>query len=519
MTAPRTLFRDIADVSAKVASTRSRLQKKRHLVDFIAAMPAQDKAAAVGWLVAKPTCGPVGAGPAQLWELMQRPVVAAIPIELREVERVLDDVRRAGRTQVFGKVASLFDKLSESERVFLTGALTGSLRQGSLAGVMLLALADLAGRPGSEVRRAVMLTGSIVATAKALLEGDAHQARQATSLVLFRPLAPMLAESAESLEEALGLCSEPLVEWKIDGVRAQVHKSGDRVAVYSRQGRDITSGCASVVSVLRTVSACDAVLDGELVVVEPNDRPRSFQDSFSAIASGVTREGDRLRLYVFDCLYRDGVELLSKPLSRRLEELEAILPQALGTPRVRGVAPDEVRRFAEGALGAGHEGVMVKDLGSPYALGSRGRAWQKIKQARTVDLVVLAAEWGHGRRSGRLSNLHLGARLGDGFCMVGKTFKGLTDELLRWQTVELERRCTRRAGNVVHVLPELVVEIRFNDVQRSSRYPGGIALRFARVVRYRPDKSPSDAELLSSLVARLPDSGVLGAKNKQLSLF
>lgn len=519
MMAPPTLFRDIADVSAKVAGTRSRLQKKRHLVDFIRAMPAQDKAAAVGWLVAEPTCGPVGVGPAQLWELKQRPVVASTPIELREVERVLDEVRRAGKAEVFGKVASLFDKLSEPERVFLMGALTRSLRQGSLAGIMLLALADLAGRPENEVRRAVMLTGSIVATAKALLEGDENQALQATSLVLFRPLSPMLAESADSLEEALALCSEPLVEWKIDGVRAQVHKCGDRVAVYSRQGRDITSGCASVVSLLRTVSARDAVLDGELVVVEPGGRPRSFQDSFSAIASGVTHEGDRLRLYVFDCLYRDGVELLSEPLSRRLEELEAILPQALGTPGVRGVAPDEVRRFTEGAFAAGHEGVMVKDLGSPYALGSRGRAWQKVKQARTVDLVVLAAEWGHGRRSGWLSNLHLGARIENRFCMVGKTFKGLTDELLGWQTLELERRCTRRAGNVVHVSPELVVEIRFNDVQRSRRYPGGIALRFARVVRYRPDKSPSEAELLSSLVARLADSPVSAAGDKQLSLF
>jgi DNA ligase-1 len=308
--------------------------------------------------------------------------------------------------------------------------------------------------------------------------------------------------------------------------------------VYSRQGNDITAGVAPIVETLASLEADRAVLDGEVVLVGPDGAPRPFQESFSAIASkSVSREGDCLRVVLFDCLHRDGVDLLDEPLSARLDALRDIAPRELRVPNVRANSPDEVKRFYDEALARGHEGVMVKDLSSPYRLGARGRAWQKVKEFTTVDLAVLAAEWGSGRRTGLLSNLHLGARRDDGsFCMVGKTFKGLTDAMLRWQTLRLEELATERSRHVVHVRPELVVEIRFNDVQRSPRYPGGIALRFARVVRYREDKAAGEVETLVALVARLPEHPGDGApllrarkagsrkdketrKKKQLSLF
>jgi len=520
MTLP-TLFRELADVSAQVSATRSRLQKKRLLVEILRRTPPDERAAAVGWLVADPVCGPLGVGPAQLWELSQKAVREGRPTTLQEVEDALAETRRISRAETFGHVSALFDKLSEPERAFLAGALTGSLRQGSLGGVMLLALAELSGRPESEVRRVALLTGSTVAAAKALLSGDDRQAAEATALVMFRPLAPMLAASAESLETALARCPHALVEWKVDGVRAQAHKKGERVALYSRQGHEITAGCAAVVDVLASIDAEEAVLDGEVVLVAPDGKARPFQDSFSAIASkGATRTGDRLHFYVFDCLYRNGVELLGEPLSVRTAAVQSVLPPALRMPSLHAGTLDQAKRFAVAALAAGHEGVMVKDLESPYRLGARGYAWQKVKESATADLVVLAAEWGSGRRKGWLSNLHLGARRGDGsFCMVGKTFKGLTDEILRWQTAEIERLASRRTAHVVYARPELVVEIRFNDVQRSPRYPGGVALRFARVVRYRPDKPASEADTLSSLVSRLPEHAGDPERGGQLLLF
>jgi DNA ligase-1 len=507
-----TLFEEIAATSVRVASTRSRLQKKRFIVDLLATVPETDVAAAVGWLVEEPLCGPLGVGPAQLWELSRTPAperpsaVAPPPATLREVEDALAQARRGGREVALARVAALFERLSERERALFVGALTGSLRQGSLGGVMLLALAELSGRAEGEVRRAALVTGSIARAAEALL-GPGHEAAAPAELVLFRPLAPMLAASAPSLEEALAGGSDVIVEWKIDGVRAQVHKEGKRIAVYSRQGNDITAGCALVVDALASLAAEKAVLDGEVVLVGSDGAPRAFQDSFSAIASkGVIREGDRLRVFLFDCLYRDGIDLLDEPLSARLEALRAIAPPELRVPNVRATNSEEVNRFYAEALASGHEGVMVKDLASPYRLGARGRTWQKVKEFTTVDLVVLAAEWGSGRRKGLLSNLHLGARCDDGsFCMVGKTFKGLTDTMLRWQTARLEQLATERTQHVVFVRPELVVEIRFNDVQRSPRYPGGIALRFARVVRHREDKTASEVEPLAGLVERLPE--------------
>jgi DNA ligase-1 len=509
-TSPR--FVELAETSAGLAGTRSRLEKQRLLVSLLATVPAADVSAAVGWLVGEPLCGPLGVGPSQLWRLSKTAAPDTPSLTLREIESGLEGADK------LGGVTTLFAKLTAPERALFTGALTGSLRQGSLGGVMLLAIAERAGLSETETRRVVMLRGSIPAAAGVLLGLERGPAPPG-SIELFHPIAPMLASPAASVEDAVVGTADTRVEWKIDGVRAQVHKKGTRVAVYSRQGNDITEGCKPLLAALAVLGADALVLDGEVVLVGSDGVARAFQDSFSAIASkGALLPGDRLRIYLFDCLHRDGADLLDAPLAERVEVLRAVATDDLVVPAAIVRTAEEARRFYADALAAGNEGVVVKELAAPYGFGARGRAWQKVKEYATVDLVVLAVEQGSGRRKGFLSNLHLGARRDDGsFCMIGKTFKGLTDEMLRWQTERLEGLATERSDHVVRVKPELVVEIRYNDVQRSPRYPGGIALRFARVVRYREDKSASDVEPLAALVARAP--GVGPGKKRQLSLF
>jgi len=499
-------FLALAQTSSLLSHTRSRLEKQGLLVSLLATVPAGDIEAAVGWLVGEPICGPLGVGPTQLWELSGTVAPEVASLTLHDVESELDNARRASHGEKIARVAALFAKLTPPERALFAGALTGSLRQGSLGGVMLLAIAECAGRSEADVRRVVMLRGSITAAASALL-GPRPASLPSSGIELFRPVAPMLAAPAESIEEALQGLGDPQIEWKIDGMRAQIHKKGSRVALYSRQGNDITEGCRPLLPSFAALSADALVLDAEVVLVGPDGVARPFQDSFSAIASkgAGASDGDRLRAYLFDCLHRDGTDLLDSPLAVRLDALRAVAPHELIMPAAPVTALEDAARFYADALAAGNEGVVVKDRTSPYRFGARGRAWQKVKEFTTVDLVILAAEWGSGRRKGLLSNLHLGARRDDGsLCMIGKTFKGLTDEMLRWQTARLQELATGQSGHVVQVKPELVVEVRFNDVQRSPRYPGGIALRFARVVRYREDKTASEAERLTSLVARVP---------------
>jgi DNA ligase-1 len=503
-------FVDLARASQRVASTRSRLQKKTLFVEVLTRIPDEEVAAAVGWLVEEPLSGPLGVGPAQLWALSQTDAPDEPTITLRDVETALQQAKGGPREDVFSGVSDLFARLTQPERALFVGALTGSLRQGSLGGVMRLALVELSGLDEEAVRRAVMVTGSIPNAAAALV-GLEGRGAPPSALELFRPIAPMLASPAQSIE---GAFADPksgtaarLVEWKVDGVRAQVHKQGSRLVVFSRQRNDITAGCEPVLSALAAMKAESAVIDGEVVLLGPSGVARPFQDTFSAVASkGAVPEGDRLCIFLFDCMHRDGRDLVDEPLSVRLDALAAFAPEDLRMPAKRSTTAHGAKAFQKEALAAGHEGVMVKDLASFYRSGARGRAWQKVKEFETVDLVVLAVEWGHGRRKGFLSNLHLGARRDDGtFCMVGKTFKGLTDEVLRWQTERLQALATRADGHVVHVRPELVVEVRYNDVQRSPRYPGAIALRFARVERYREDKQASEADSLASLVARVPE--------------
>jgi DNA ligase 1 len=513
-----TRFAELAEASQRVAATRSRNEKKARFVEALRALPPDELPAAVGWLVAEPLCGPLGVGPAQLWALSRSEAPAEASVSLAELESALDEAKKGPRDGVMPRVAQVFGRLTQAERALFVGALTGSLRQGSLGGVMLLALADLTGQDEERVRRAAMVTGSLPRAAAALVQGAPP-----SHLTLFHPIAPMLAQPADSIDAAFAVPGEealPLVvEWKVDGVRAQVHKQGDRVAIYSRQGNDITAGCTPLVAPLAAIDARAAVLDGEVVVLGPDGVARPFQDTFSTVASRQTAgAGDRQRILLFDCVHRDGLDLLDEPLARRREALAAIAPDELRMPSVLASGVETAKDFLRAALAAGHEGVMVKDPRAPYRSGARGGAWQKVKEFQTVDLVVLAAEWGHGRRKGLLSNLHLGARRDDGtFCMVGKTFKGLTDAMLAWQTDRLRALALdpSASGQVVHVRPELVVEIRYNDVQRSPRYPGGVALRFARVVRYREDKPAREADTLASLAARAPAP----PPKRQLSLF
>ncbi len=369
------LFVNLARASQRVASTRSRLQKKTLFVEALAKIPDEEVAAAVGWLVEEPLCGPLGVGPAQLWALSQTDAPRDPTVGLREVETALAQAKSGPREQVLSHVSGLFARLTQPERALFIGALTGSLRQGSLGGVMGLALVELSSLDEEAVRRAVMVTGSIPHAAAALvkLEGRAPP----STLELFRPIAPMLASPSESVESAFenarGAAAARLVEWKVDGVRAQVHKQGSRVVVFSRQRNDVTAGCAPVLDALAALNVESTVMDGEVVLLGPDGVARPFQDTFSAVASrGNVPEGDRLRIFLFDCMHRDGRDLVDEPLSVRLDALAAFAPEGLRMPATRATTVDAAKAFQQAALAAGHEGVMVKDLASLYRIRGAG---------------------------------------------------------------------------------------------------------------------------------------------------
>jgi DNA ligase-1 len=342
------------------------------------------------------------------------------------------------------------------------------------------------------VRRALTLHGSLPDVARSALV-DGADGLSAYRLEVGRPLAPMLAGTADDLDDALARMPAAVVDWKVDGVRVQVHRDGDDVRVFTRSLDDVTDRMPAVVALARSLPVRSAVLDGEAVALQADGRPESFQ----VTASNAGR--DQLTVWFFDVLHLDGQDLLEAPLRERAAALARAVPEHLRVPTQVVDDLEQARSFAASALAAGHEGVVVKDLDAPYDAGRRGGAWRKVKPRHTLDLVVLAAEWGHGRRRGWLSNLHLGARAGDGVVMLGKTFKGLTDELLRWQTARLLELATSQDEWAVRVRPELVVEVAFDGVQRSTRYPGGVTLRFARVLRYRDDKPASEADTLEQV--------------------
>ncbi|HZB50673.1 MAG TPA: ATP-dependent DNA ligase, partial [Mycobacteriales bacterium] len=404
------------------------------------------------------------------------------------------------------RLTDLFARATEGEQRFLRALLVGELRQGALEGVMADALARAAGLPARDVRRAVMLRGDLGAVAEAALSGGAA-ALASFGLEVGRPVLPMLASTADGVAAALEKVCPAAVEWKLDGARVQVHRSGDEVAVFTRSLDDITARVPEVVEVARALPVTAAVLDGEVIALGPDGRPRPFQVTASRVGSrgdpAALRAATPLSVFLFDVLHLDGRDLLDAPGAERAAALAAVVPADRRVPRaVVDTAAGAAAVLAE-ALAAGHEGVLVKSLATAYEAGRRGAGWVKVKPRHTLDLVVLAVERGHGRRRGWLSNLHLGARdpATGGFVMLGKTFKGLTDEMLAWQTERLGALAARDDGWVVTVRPELVVEVAFDGVQTSPRYPGGVALRFARVLRHREDKTAADADTIDTVRA------------------
>jgi DNA ligase-1 len=383
--------------------------------------------------------------------------------------------------------------------------LVGELRQGALAGILIDAVAVACRVDVAKLRRAAMLSGDLAAVSVAAMQRG-ESALAAFQLTVFTPLVPMLAQTCDDAADAIARFDRAVLDYKIDGARVQIHKSGDDVRVFTRNLKDVTRALPEVVELTQALDAREIVLDGEVIALDPRGKPHPFQTTMRRFGRKLDVAGLRTELplstFFFDCLYVDGDALIDSDTERRADAMTSLLPAHAITPRIVSADAAEAEAFLDAALDAGHEGIMAKALGAPYAAGSRGAEWLKIKPTHTLDLVVLAAEWGHGRRQGWLSNLHLGARNADGsFTMLGKTFKGMTDEVLRWQTKALEARAIAREGHVVHVRPELVVEIALNDVQHSPHYPGGLALRFARLKRYRPDKSAADADTLEMVRA------------------
>jgi DNA ligase-1 len=503
------LLRDLADTSAAVAATPARLAKVGLLADALSRAAPEEAAAAVAFLSGDLRQRQIGVGWATLREV---PAPAAEPsLRVGEVDAAFEEIgtqagagSQAVRRTLLG---DLFTRATEPEQRFLRQLLVGELRQGALEGVMVDAVARAAEVPVREVRRAAMLRGDLGLVAAAALAGGSA-ALASFRLEVGRPVLPMLAQTADSVDAALAkIGAAAAVEWKLDGARIQVHRSGPDVAVYTRSLDDITARVPEVVEAALALPVTAAVLDGEAIALRPDGRPQPFQVTASRIGSRGDPVGLRavtpLSPVLFDLLHLDGADLLDAPGSERAAALAGVVPESLRVPRVVAASVPEASAAFAAALDRGHEGVVVKSLATPYEAGRRGAGWLKVKPRHTLDLVVLAVERGHGRRTGWLSNLHLGARDPEtgGFVMLGKTFKGLTDAMLRWQTERLGALAVDDSGWVVRVRPELVVEVAFDGVQGSPRYPGGVALRFARVLRYREDKTAAEADTIDTVRA------------------
>jgi DNA ligase 1 len=512
------LLDEVAQTSAALSETRARLAKIERLAACLRHLRSDEVPIAVAYLSGELPHGAVGIGWASLRDLPP-PGPPPPTLELLEVDAAL---RKIGATTGPGSQAArrrdlheIFSRATERERRFLTGLFMGELRQGALVGLMVEAVARAADLPASEVRRALMVAGDLgPVAASALAEGREGMSR--FRLTVLQPLQPMLAQSAHDLDDALARVQQAAVEWKLDGARIQVHRLKDEVRAFTRSLAEITDRVPEVVNAALSLPVDAVILDGEAIALKRDRKPHPFQVTMGRFGSSqAVSEGRRalpLSPFFFDCLHLDGDDLIDRPATERIAALAAHLPESLRVPRLIPVGPEEAEAFLQRALEHGHEGVMVKDLDSPYEAGRRGASWLKVKRSHTLDLVVLAAEWGHGRRRGWLSNLHLGARdpTSGGFVMLGKTFKGLTDEMLGWQTARLSELETHRDDYTVYVRPELVVEVAFDGVQASRRYPGGLALRFARVKGYRHDKGPEDADTID--VVRAIYTGLSGEK-------
>ncbi|MDH6697279.1 ATP-dependent DNA ligase [Streptomyces griseoviridis] len=510
------LLSRLAQVSQEVAATSARSRKTALLAELFRDADADDVPIVIPYLAGRLPQGRLGIG----WKVLGRPVppageptltVRGTDARLTALGQVSGAGSQAERARL---VEELMGAATAGEQRFLLGLLTGEVRQGALDAVAVEGLAQATGAPAAEVRRAVMLAGSLQAVARALL-ADGPPALERFRLTVGRPVQPMLAQSASSVAEAVGRLGGCAVEEKLDGIRVQVHRDGDTVRVYTRTLDDITDRLPEVTAAARELAGERFILDGEVISFDAAGRPRSFQETAGRVGSRVDVPAAAGAVPVspvfFDVLSVDGRDLLDLPFAERHTELARLVPGEMRVRRLAATGPQDVpdaERFLADSLARGHEGVVVKGLDAPYSAGRRGASWLKVKPVHTLDLVVLAAEWGHGRRTGRLSNLHLGARADDGsFVMLGKTFKGMTDATLAWQTERLQELAVRDDGHVVRVRPELVVEIAYDGLQRSTRYPAGVTLRFARLVRYREDKRPEDADTVGTLLAAHP--GVL----------
>ena len=533
------LFAEVAATAGAVAATRARTRKIAAVADMLARLDPDELTVVVAILTGSPRQGRIGVG----WRTVARrevPPAGEPSLTVADVDRALDRIQGLrGPGSQAARAAELDDLLGRAtgaEQDLIRRLLVGELRHGALEGVLADAVARAADVPPATVRRAAMLAGDLPRVARIAL-GEGRAGLDAVGLTLLRPVQPMLAQTATDVAEALalatagdpgdpggegrgdggdgdggdggdgdGLAGLASVEWKLDGARIQVHRVDDEVHIFTRNLNEVTGRLPGIVALVRSFPARRLMLDGEAVGVGDGEVPELFQSTMSRFGreGGDETEVAGLDARFFDLLHLDGDDLIDQPLADRLAALERVA----GTWRIRGEltrSPDVAARVLDEALAAGHEGVMVKAASSRYEAGRRGGAWRKVKPVHTLDLVVLAVEWGSGRRQGWLSNIHLGARdPAGGFVMVGKTFKGMTDELLGWQTERFLGLETGRDGHVVHVRPEQVVEIALDGVQVSTRYAGGVALRFARVRRYRQDKSPGEADTIDAVRALLP---------------
>ena len=502
------LLSEIAEVSRAVAGTSARLAKIELLAAALREAGPLEVPIAVAYLSGELPQRQIGVGWAALrdgFAPAQAPTLTLSEVDsgFSAIGAVSGKGSAAARKALVGE---LFGRATADEQRFLVGLLSGELRQGALEGVMTDAVARAAEVPVAEVRRAMMLRGSLGMVAAAALSGGS-EALGAFGLEVGRPVRPMLAASAPTLGDALAKIDGPAaVEWKLDGIRIQAHLSGGSVRLFTRTLDDITARLPEVVAAMARVPVSAAVFDGELIALREDGRPLPFQDTASRTATQDAGPTVPLSVFLFDVLHLDHADLIDAEDRQRHAALVRSVPPDLLMPRLVTASAEEAAAFFTDALAHGHEGVVVKSLTAPYAAGRRGAGWIKVKPRHTLDLVVLAVEWGHGRRRGWLSNLHLGARdpATGGFVMLGKTFKGLTDELLTWQTERLLGLEERRDSYTVYVRPELVVEIAFDGVQRSPRYPGGLALRFARVLRYREDKTAAEADTIDTVRALGP---------------
>lgn len=502
-----TPFLSIVRTSEAVAAVSARGEKIARLAELLARLAPDEVETVVTFLSGSLRQGRIGLGWALLSEARDTPPASVPSLTVAGVDRALDDIARlrgpGSAAERRRRLRELFATATPDEQAFLVRLISGELRQGALEGVLAEAVARAARIEVASVHRATMAAGSLGPVARAALAGGAA-ALGTFSFTVLQPIRPMLADAAEDVGEALARLGPAALEWKIDGARIQVHKAGGDVRIFSRHLRDVTAALPEVVEIVRALPVRELVLDGEAIALDPHGAPLPFQTTMRRFGRRLEvarlREALPLTPFFFDCLLLDGTSLVDEPQARRFDALVAIAGERV-VPHL--VEPDAAAAaaFFDVALRHGHEGVMAKARGSAYAAGSRGAAWLKVKRARSLDLVVLAAEWGHGRRRGWLSNLHLGARdpASNGFVMLGKTFKGLADAMLAWQTERLLALEIARDADVVYVRPELVVEIAFNDIQESPQYPGGLALRFARVKRFRPDKPAAEADTIDTV--------------------